>query len=141
MAEAKPQRKNADIQTDHTDEFPALFQDCANKEIRNNEKARHTRLLTKIEKYMTELGSRTELNYTRRGLANQLEERIRAHNIYQSSPTQSENPDNEWVANLEQVTTEWYGRIDNYIRTAPRAGQCRTANGLLHRRPSAPANC
>ncbi|KAI9558391.1 hypothetical protein GHT06_015170 [Daphnia sinensis] len=70
---------------------------------------------------MAELGSRTELNFMRRNLANQLEECIKAHNIYQSSPTQRQNPEHEWVAKLEQVTTECYGRIDNYIRTAQRA--------------------
>ncbi|KZS00939.1 Uncharacterized protein APZ42_002569, partial [Daphnia magna] len=71
--------------------------------------------------HMAELGSRTELNFMRRNLANQLEECIRSHNIYQSSPTQRQNPEHECVAKLEQVTTECYGRIDNYIRTAPRA--------------------
>jgi hypothetical protein len=58
----------------------------------------------------------------RRNLANQLEECIRAHNVYQSSPThQRKNPDNDWVTNLEQIPTDWYERIDHYIRNAPRA--------------------
>lgn len=121
MAEARTLSRNADIQTDETDEFPPLFLDRANKQIRTNEKTRHTRLINRIERHMAELGSRTELNFMRRNLANQLEECIRAHNIYQSSPTQRQNPEHEWVAKLEQVTTECYGRIDNYIRTAPRA--------------------
>jgi hypothetical protein len=70
---------------------------------------------------MAELGKRTKKNFMRINLANQLEECIWAHNIYQSSPTQRQNPDKEVVASLEQVTTECNGRIDDYIRNAPRA--------------------
>ncbi|KAI9556067.1 hypothetical protein GHT06_018634 [Daphnia sinensis] len=121
MAEARTLSRNADIHTDDMDEFPPLFLNRANKQIRTNEKTRHTRLINRIKKHMAELGSRTELNFMRRNLANQLEECIRAHKIYQSSPTQRQNPEHEWVAKLEQATTKYYGRIDNYIRTAPRA--------------------
>jgi hypothetical protein len=122
MAEAnRPPSRNADIQTDVTDDFPPLFQDRANKQVRSNEKSRHTKLITGIEKHRSELGSRTELKFMRKNLANQLEECIRAHNIFWSSSTQRLIPVNDWVTNLEQVTTACYARIDDYIRNVPRA--------------------
>ncbi|EFX65206.1 hypothetical protein DAPPUDRAFT_117461 [Daphnia pulex] len=103
MSEAnRPLSRNADIQTDVTDEFPPLFQDRANKQVRSNEKNRHTKLITGIEKHMAELGSRTELNFMRKNLANQLEDCIRAHNFFRSSPTQRQIPENDWITNLEQ---------------------------------------
>ncbi|XP_045023214.1 uncharacterized protein LOC123467324 [Daphnia magna] len=74
MAEARTLSRNADIQTDETDEFPPLFLDRANKQIRTNVKTQHTRLINRIERHMAELGSLTELNFMRRNLANQLEE-------------------------------------------------------------------
>jgi hypothetical protein len=57
----------------------------------------------------------------RKNLANQLEECIRAHNIFRWSLTQRLIPENDWVTNLEQVTTACYARIDDYIRNVPRA--------------------
>jgi hypothetical protein len=118
MAERPPSR-NADIQTEYTEEFPPLFQDQSNKQLRTNEKGRLTKLLTRINRHMTERGSRTELKYMRRDLANQLEECIRAHNIFRSSNTQRAIPEGDWVDKLERVTTECYARIDKYIFRFP----------------------
>lgn len=113
MAEAWPQSQNADIQTDHMEEYPKLFQDPANKQGRINEKKPPHVVYKKIEKHMAELNSRTELTYMRRDLTNQLEECIKDHNIFQSSPTWREKADNDWVGNLERITTNWYGQTDN----------------------------
>ena len=77
MAEARPPSQNADQQTEHTDEFPPLFQDRANKQARTNEKTRHTKLITRIDRHMEEIGSCRELSFMRRELADQLEECIK----------------------------------------------------------------
>jgi hypothetical protein len=132
MVEAnRPLSQNADIQTDVTDDFPPLFQDRANKQVRSNEKSRHTKLVTGIKKHMSELGNRTELNFMRKNLAN------RAHNIFRSSLTQRLIPENDWVNNLEQVTTACYARIDDYIRNVSRAP---SAASSIHSSVSLPSH-
>ena len=121
MDQARPLSQNADIQTDHTEEFPPLADDRTYKQARTNEKTRHTKIVNRIDKHMAELGSRTELAFMRKELASQLEECIRAHNIFRNSPTQMAIPEDDWVDKLERATSDCYTRIEQYIRTSTRA--------------------
>ena len=53
-------------------------------------------------------------------MTNQLEECIRAHNLFCQSRDLNERPSDDWIIELENFTAMWYGRIDEYIRTVNR---------------------
>lgn len=121
MAEARPDSSNAQNQTDETDKFPPLYQERARKQTRTTEKARFTRITNRINTHMDLLGSRTELKFMRTDLAKQLEECINAHNHYCTLFGVQNRPSDAWINEIEQTTALFYGRINEYIRTVPRA--------------------
>jgi 3-methyladenine DNA glycosylase AlkC len=49
---------------------------------------------------MAEGGSKTELQFLRKELANQLEECTRTHNLYRMSNELEEEPSDEWIIQL-----------------------------------------
>ncbi|KAI9560456.1 hypothetical protein GHT06_014476 [Daphnia sinensis] len=120
MTEARPSSRNADMQTEHNEEFPSLFEERTRKQARTYGKKRFTLLVKRIENHMNEGNSRTELKFLRKELANQLEECTRAHNIYCSSKDLTETPSEAWIIQLQNITATMYGRIDEYIRTINR---------------------
>jgi hypothetical protein len=109
----------------------------ARKTLRTNEKRRLTNLSKRIEQHMSDLGSRTELKFLRKELSNQLEECIKAHNLYRQSFNLAETPSDDWIIQLENVTAMWYGRIDEYIRTVNRPPSTAPSNtrSIAHSNP------
>ncbi len=122
MAESnvRPLSHNADHRTEHNEDLPPLSEARTRKQLRSNEKRRLTNLTKRIEKHMAEGGSRIEVKFLRKELANQLEECTRAHNLYRQSNDLEHEPSEDWIIQLENVTATWYGRIDEYIRTVNR---------------------
>ena len=139
MAEGgdRPPSRNADMQTEPVQEFPPLLDMKARKTLRTNEKRRLTNLSKRIEQHMNDLGSRTELKFLRKELSNQLEESIRAHNLYRQSFNLAETTSDDWIVHLENVTAMWYGRIDEYIRTVNRPPSTDPSNtrSIAHSNP------
>nr|CAH0113741.1 unnamed protein product [Daphnia galeata] len=139
MAEGgdRPPSRNADMQTEPVKEFPPLLDMKARKTLRTNEKRRLTNLSKRIEQHMNDLGSRTELKFLRKELSNQLEECIKAHNLYRQSFNLAETPSDDWIIQLENVTAMWYGRIDEYIRTVNRPPSTAPSNtrSIAHSNP------
>lgn len=82
----------------------------------------------RIENHMAEGGSRTELQFLRKELANQLEECTKAHNLYRQSNDLEEEPSGDWIIHLENITATWYGRIHEYIRTINRPPSAAPSN-------------
>lgn len=122
MAEGgnRPPSRNADMQTEPVKQFPLFLDAKARKTLRSNEKRRLTNLSKRVEQHMNDLGSRTELSFLRKELSNQLEECIRAHNLYRQSFDLAVVPSDDWIVHLENATAMLYGRIDEYIRTVNR---------------------
>ncbi|XP_032799123.2 uncharacterized protein LOC116936009 [Daphnia magna] len=137
MAESnvRPLSRNADNQTEPNEDFSPLFEARTRKQLRAIEKRRLTNLTKRIENHMVESGSRTEVQFLRKELANQLEECTRAHNLYRQSNDLDEEPSDDWIIQLKNVTATWYGRIDEYIRTVNRPPS--TAPSI----PSSSARC
>nr|CAH0098494.1 unnamed protein product [Daphnia galeata] len=88
MAEGgdRPLSSNADIQTGPVDEFPPLSEARTRKQLRTNEKRRLTNLSKRIE------------------MTNQLEECIKAHNLYRQSRDLNVTPSDDWIVKLENIT-------------------------------------
>ena len=122
MAEGgeRPPSRNADMQTEPNDQFPPLFEARTRKQLRSNEKRRLTNLSKRVGEHMNNFGSRTELQFLRKEMTNQLEECIRAHNLFCQSRDLNERPSDDWIIELENFTAMWYGRIDEYIRIVNR---------------------
>ena len=122
MAEGgeRPFSRNADMQTEPNNHFTPLFEARKRKQLRSNEKRRLTNLSKRVGEHMNNFGSRTELQFLRKEMTNQLEECIRAHNLFCQSRDLNERPSDDWIIELENFTAMWYGRIDEYIRIVNR---------------------
>jgi hypothetical protein len=134
-----------DQSSDNSDS-PPLVSAMQLKRERTVEKARHTKLITKINLHIAGLGSKRELAVHRASLTDQLEECTAAHERYIKAPDfnakKNEDP-NDWIRKCEAKTMEIYGQIDRYIRT-PRSsihssvGDKAAFNSTLTKQPENP---
>jgi len=88
-----------DQSSDNSDSPPLVSAKQLKRE-RTVEKARHTKLITKINQHIAGLGSKRELAVHRASLADQLEECTAAHERYIKAPDfnakKKEDP-NDWI--------------------------------------------
>ena len=140
MAEGgdRPLSRNADIHTEPVDELPPLSEARTRKQLRTHEKRRLTTLSKRIGDHMNNFGSRTELQFLRKEMTNQLEECIKAHNLYRQSCDLNVTPSHDWTVKLENTTALWYGRIDEYIRTInlPPSAVASNTESSVHTNPA-----
>jgi hypothetical protein len=119
---------NADLQTEPSNQFPPLFEARTRKQLRSNEKRRLTNLSKRVSDHVNNFGSRTKLQFLRKEMTNQLEECIRAHNLFCQSRDLKERPSDDWIIVLENFTAMLYGRIDEYRRAVNRPSSAVASN-------------
>lgn len=71
-----------------------MFEARSRKQLRKNEKRRLTNLSKLVDDHINDSGSRTELQFLRKEMTNQLKECIRDHNLYCKSNDLDEVPTN-----------------------------------------------
>ena len=110
-------------QTSEVSEFPPLKSAKLFRRLRGDEKRKHTKLITKIVKYINDRGTRSGVKVYRTQLADQLEECTRAHQEYIGAEDYDarDDPDGEnYMRDIEQRTSNLYVAIDEYIKTRSR---------------------
>ena len=117
---ARPPSRTQDVQTEHNERYPPLNDPRALKTIRSTEKARLTRIATRISTHIKGRNSRSSLKILWNEFAHQLEVCRTSNHNYCTAKRFVSDEDHSWLNNIEENAKRVYDNVEYYIARTSR---------------------